>query len=446
MVAQAAEPAGLTLGALNRQVTALRAALAEVSLQEYASQSAAEARRTAARLRELRSMLDTHIGAAVRAVERLVPARDTRQLLAADFGHDPAAAHRDVRASRTVAVASLAEDSAARGLISHSHAVVIGRAMRDLPPTASPAQRRAAEGTLIADARRLSPKDLETRARRISESFLSEPETDAIENGLLAQREAAARQRTSLTLWDNRDGTWSGTFVLPELQARILKTVVDAYAAPRRSHLRDHTPTEHSSVPADTTNTLAARLRAGDDKPYDRKAGEALLALIEHLPVDGLPTTGGTPARIVITIAEHKLRSAVAAATLTTGERLSAGEVRRLACTHGILPAVLGARSVPVDLGRAQRLFTPHQRDALAVLDGGCVAPGCDRPPAWCETHHGADPWQAGGRTDLKDGYLLCCSHHHQAHQEHWKFRRRHDGQTEVHRGHGWERNHRYRP
>jgi hypothetical protein len=282
--------------------------------------------------------------------------------------------------------------------------------------------------------------------------FRPEPEVDATEDALLRRREIAARQKASLALWDNRDGTWSGRFTLPGLQARMLKTIVDAYAAPRRTHLNPAARVEAGSASTGALDARSrvqqARAQAENDKPYHRLAGEALIALIEHLPVDRLPVTGGTPARIIVTIAEAKLRSTVAAGTLATGERLSAGELRRLACTQGVLPAVLGGASVPVDLGRAQRLFSPHQRDALATMDGGCVAPGCDRPPSWCEAHHGADPWHTGGRTDLKDGYLLCCTHHHEAHQKRWKLRRRPDGVAEVDRGHnrGWERNHRYRP
>lgn len=142
---------------------------------------------------------------------------------------------------------------------------------------------------------------------------------------------------------------------------------------------------------------------------------------VEHLPTDGFPTTGGTPAHITVTIGEAKLRSEVAATTLSTGGRISAGELRRLACGHGILPTVLGGASIPIDLGRDQRLFTRRQRDALAVMDGGCVAPGCDRPPAWCEAHHGGVPFSEGGRTNLNEGYLLCSSHHHEAHQHRWR-------------------------
>ncbi|MEA4945393.1 MAG: DUF222 domain-containing protein [Propionicimonas sp.] len=430
MVAQPVESSQL-----EARLSQLHALVAAIPLAAYSDQTPAEARRTAMALRTLESMLRTHVSAAVRAVDRLVPTRQASQLLAGDFGLDAATAHREIKDARVLAAASAAERAAADGRISLPHAMVIGAALRQLPEQVNPEQRRLAEAQLIVDAASLSPKDLTTRARRITELYDEVEAVDAYEDQLLTRAETRARSRASLSMWDNHDGTWQGRFVLPELQARMLKTVVDAFAAPRRSHLEQ----------LRLSRLERARAEVENDKPYDRKAGEALMALIEHLPTDGLPTTGGTPARIVITIDEAKLRSATPA-TLATGERISAGQLRRLACSHGILPAVLGGAGIPVELGRSQRLFSAAQRDALAVMDGGCVAPGCDRPPAWCEAHHGGLPFADGGKTDLNQGYLLCSAHHHDAHQRKWRFRRAPDGRAEVDRGRGWERHHRYRP
>lgn len=430
MVAQAIEATPL-----DNQLENLHAALTAIPLAGYATQTPAQARRTAARLRALESMLRTHIGAAVRAVDRLVPTKVASQVLAGDFGLDTAAAHRQIRDARMLEVAKAAEQAAGVGRISQTHALVIGTALKQLPEQTTPEQKQLVETQLITDAQRLSPRDLATRARRISELYEPEESVDAHENDLLTRREAHARSRTSLAMWDVGDGTWRGQFVLPELQARMLKTVIDAIVAPRRTHLDEGLP-----------RVERARAEAENDKPYDRKAGEAFGMLIEHLPTNGLPTTGGTPARIIVTIDETKLRSGVAAASLVTGERISAGQLRRLACNHGILPAVLGGKSVPVDLGRQQRLFTSAQRDALAVMDGGCVAPGCDRPPPWCEAHHGGLPFAYGGKTNLDEGYLLCSAHHHEAHRHRWRLRRTSTGRAEVDRGRGWEHNHRYRP
>lgn len=84
------------------------------------------------------------------------------------------------------------------------------------------------------------------------------------------------------------------------------------------------------------------------------------------------------------------------------------------------------SRGQAVDMGREQRLFTRAQRVALAARDGGCRIPGCDRPPSWCEAHHIVE-WSRGGRTDLRDGILLCRHHHLLVHDNGWRIERDHD-------------------
>ena len=116
----------------------------------------------------------------------------------------------------------------------------------------------------------------------------------------------------------------------------------------------------------------------------------------------------------------ESLRRGAWSAELSTGGRLSVAEVRRLACTAGVLPAVLGGAGEVLDLGRTRRLFSRGQRKAMAVRDRRCRAEGCGIPAAWCEAHHAADPWSKGGRTDLADGLLLCSFHHHRAHDQRW--------------------------
>mgnify|MGYP002652978004 CR=1 FL=1 len=88
-------------------------------------------------------------------------------------------------------------------------------------------------------------------------------------------------------------------------------------------------------------------------------------------------------------------------------------EARRVACGAGIIPAVLGGDSQPIDLGRQNRFFTTTQRAALALTYDTCAAHGCDIPFAWTETHH-LHAWRDGGRTDLTNAVPLC-GHHHRA-------------------------------
>jgi hypothetical protein len=60
----------------------------------------------------------------------------------------------------------------------------------------------------------------------------------------------------------------------------------------------------------------------------------------------------------------------------------------------------------------------------LAVRDGGCRFPGCDRPHHWCDIHHLVS-WLQGGPTDLAELLLLLCRRHHVlVHQHGWRITR----------------------
>src|ERR671917_103457 len=67
---------------------------------------------------------------------------------------------------------------------------------------------------------------------------------------------------------------------------------------------------------------------------------------------------------------------------------------------------VLGSDSMPLDVGRQQRLATAALRDALTPRDRGCAFPSCDRPPRYCHAHH-IVPWLNGGETNYPTDPLL---------------------------------------
>jgi hypothetical protein len=107
------------------------------------------------------------------------------------------------------------------------------------------------------------------------------------------------------------------------------------------------------------------------------------------------------------------------------GDRGLAAQLRAAAA---LLPPILGgAPSQPLDVGRTSRVVSPAQRTALAVRDGGCVFPDCDRPLAWCEAHH-VWHWLHGGPTDLDNLALLCRAHHRAVHEGGWQLTRAPDG------------------
>ena len=151
--------------------------------------------------------------------------------------------------------------------------------------------------------------------------------------------------------------------------------------------------------------------------PTEVKHGQAFCQLIEAIPGKSLPKAGGCGATIVVTMTLEQLLADLEAAgvcTLDTGGHLAAAEARRLACAAGIIPAVLGGRSQPLDLGRRRRLHTEAQRLAMDLRDHGCTTVGCDRPPAMCHAHHD-HPGPTAATPTSKTGRLLC-GHHHPPH------------------------------
>jgi hypothetical protein len=119
------------------------------------------------------------------------------------------------------------------------------------------------------------------------------------------------------------------------------------------------------------------------------------------------------------------------------GERAGLG-ARLRAAMRLLPPALGGAPTRPLEVGRTSRVVQPAQRSALAVRDGGCVFPDCARPLAWCEAHH-LRHWLHGGPTDLANLALLCRAHHRAVHEGGWRLARGPDGQltaTPPHRAH----------
>jgi hypothetical protein len=279
------------------------------------------------------------------------------------------------------------------GELNVAQAQVITHALDELPANKLPAEVLAdAEAHLVAQAAEFGPRELRVLGRRILD--IVAPEIgEQHEAERLAAEERRAERRTSLVSKRLGDGTTRIAINLPDSVATRLHTYLEAFTSPRH---------------------IAAG--EGDRIPADRKRGQAFCALLEAVDPKRLPAHGGDATALIVTVSLDALRKELGTAELGPADRLSAGEVRRLACTAQIIPAVLDGKSEVLDLGRASRLFKPAQRKAMIIRDRECRAEGCTIPAAWCEAHHWGRPWSRGGRTDLKDGLLLCSWHHHRAH------------------------------
>ncbi len=104
----------------------------------------------------------------------------------------------------------------------------------------------------------------------------------------------------------------------------------------------------------------------------------------------------------------------------------------RLACDCSVTRVLIRGDSEVLDLGRSTRLASAAQHKALAIRDRGCVFPGCDRPPAWCNAHH-LVWWEHGGPTDEQNLCLLCRRHHTLCHEGGWGLTRNDDGTYQAH-------------
>lgn len=317
-----------------------------------------------------------------------------------------------------------------------AQAQVIDRALNALPATLDAQTISEAEAHLVERAREFGPKELGRIGRRILDVVAPEI-AEAAEGARLAELESHAHDVTRLTMRRLGDGTTRISSVVPDAAATRLATYLEAHANPRRTTVDEDAADRPGGVDTATAHDAVARLA------YPRRMGEAFVAFLENVDAGHLPIHGGSATTVVVTIPLAALQTELAGAGLVgaglvpgddlTGDRISASQARRLACTAHIIPAVLDGRSIPLDLGRSRRLFTPAQRLAMAVRDGMCRAEGCDVPATWCEAHH-LHPWKHGGRTDIDDGALLCSHHHHRVHDTSYLVERLPSGDLRFHR------------
>jgi hypothetical protein len=341
-------------------------------------------------------------------------------------------------AERPVLAAALRE-----GRVNLDQAHVIASALAKLPADVSSSVVDQAEAALVGYADRFDPTELARLGRRILDVVAPEI-AEAVEARHLADLEASAQQRMRLGLRALGDGTTRISGLIPDASAARLATYLHAFTNPRRDDSTS-APKEGGNADLPLVEVRAKRASKPSEPssspvPYGRKTAQAFCQLLETLDPTRLPIHGGDATTLIVTMSLDSLRTDLGTATLgnpapgDSHDRITAAEARRLACTAGIVPAVLDGQSEVLDLGRSQRFFNRAQRRALAIRDGECRAEGCHIPAPWCEAHHAGTPWAAGGRTDLADGQLLCSHHHHRAHDPTYATERLPDGGLRFHR------------
>ena len=308
-----------------------------------------------------------------------------------------ATAHRDVKLAVALSRFTALAEALAEGRVNTEQAHAIARALGDLetdgPAELEPVVVEQAEKHLVDCADGFDAKHLKVLGRHVLTVVAPAPEVgEAHEAKLLEDEERRAAEKTRLTFASDGHGMVHGRFSIPTLHGAMLAKAIQALTWAKQD-------------PAEVRQT----------RPTPVAAGQAFTELLERLDAKDLPTVGGVGATVVVTMTIDSLMGGLAAAALDTGEVISAGAARRLACEAGVIPMVLGGKSEVLDVGRRRRFHTRAQRLAIAQRDKTCVVGGCDAPPSRCHVHH-VIPWSEGGGTSVKDGRLYCSVHHAMVH------------------------------
>ena len=156
-----------------------------------------------------------------------------------------------------------------------------------------------------------------------------------------------------------------------------------------------------------------------DPRPIEKRRGDAVGQILRtYLSHSTRPMSGGVLPHV--TLIRPGQRGEDHVDSLGFGGPVSAATADLIACDSTLTNVIVDYSGVPLDVGRAERLFTPAIRKALGVRDGGCAHPGCGRPVSWCDAHH-INPWSQGGTTGLDNGVLLCRLHHTLIHHGGWQ-------------------------
>jgi len=236
---------------------------------------------------------------------------------------------------------------------------------------------------------------------------------DELDEAGIADREAARRDLRSLRFVTLSDGMSLLTWRLDSESAAAVGELYNRATSPRRGGPR---------FTSGDNAELADRILA-DKRTTEQLASDTFLELLRQgsaADSSQLLYTGAPVVRVVVAKTAMDER---AGHGYIEGQQdpVSIATVERLSCGGVVQHAEHDAHGQPLELGREQRLFSRHQRTALALRDGGCMWTDCERPPAWTEAHHVKFWKKDKGKTDIANGILLCRHHHLELHNNNWE-------------------------
>jgi hypothetical protein len=344
------------------------------------------------RLRRLADRLECAWLMAARVNERAGAldeiSRSRATVLAAGCRLSHAAARRVLHAGRTLEELPLTADAFAAGEITPDHARVLVNAC-------TPARAEALrdfEPELVDAAKRFTAKELYLIVRRVCDAIDGD-------DGAASANAEFARRELHVSHAFARSGVVNG-----QLDPEGTETAIAALET--RMADDPDTPGEHRTRPqrrADAFVDICRHYLATRDHDHgDRRGGRPHIGGVvdlQHLRADG-----------------HENLVADIRGELEHVGHLTKATLRRLTCDAHVHRILTDGASMPLDVGRATRTVSTALWRALVARDRHCQAPGCDRPPGWCQAHH-IHHWADGGETRLDNLTLLCWRHHRDHHE-----------------------------
>ncbi|MGU3654805.1 DUF222 domain-containing protein, partial [Mycolicibacterium sp. A43C] len=309
-----------------------------------------------------RNLLDLVISTAVVAAERVgVPGRRhlrTGADLLRLWGMAPGAAARAVRVGRAASCVPALTIAQRLGGIGIEFADAVGKGVAHVESRAplSEEDRAAVVRALMLQT---TPAEVAAKARAIG-----------IDRGAarpVEQRAVPVAEDTTLnqmTLVQNAEGRFEATLDLDVTTGEELCAALDPLCRP--VPLPDGSP---------------------DPRPIGARRAEAIGQILRtYLSQSRRPMSGGVlPHVTLIRPVATGVSDGESVDRLGFGGPVCAATAELIGCDATVTSVVVDHSGVPLDVGRAERLFTPAIRKALAVRDGGCAHPGCGRPVSWCD-------------------------------------------------------------
>ncbi|MEY2581387.1 MAG: hypothetical protein QOE09_1236 [Ilumatobacteraceae bacterium] len=167
-----------------------------------------------------------------------------------------------------------------------------------------------------------------------------------------------------------------------------------------------------------------------DTRSNPRRSADALVDVCAFFNANhDRPGTPRKRPHIELTVEADTLSSAPVAWT-NDHAHLSTATTDALLCDC-VIHRVVRAGNAVLAYGRATHTVPTNLFRAVAIRDGGCRHPGCERNIAWCDAHH-IHHWRHLGLTEYENLVLLCNRHHHHVHRHNLNLKLLPNGDLEI--------------